>query len=570
MMDIFDPEIKQLARDKGFDNIKVKDITCTTPSKPLFEKIFGLTEEGKAMGYSTCKKTIFAAAKRQMKSAPLPDPIVIKEFVQFGKRVIDKELGYHLRNFGYSYNMWYNHLTKKKQEDMDKVEQWINNEYSELNGRIDYKMLCYEGICKVEIQDEDGKPRMVCSIPPLIKYVMGPVCWHLEDLFARKLKGYCGGKNLTEIQNEINKHIANGFSKIVEGDGSGFDNSQDVTCKELDRYIYRLIEDKVYHVPKPLFRMISQAIYKTMNIVTMDHNTKKKQTLMRYTVLGTVFSGDCDTTLMNTMRMAMYNRFVQYKMGWIYDQDYILFSKGDDYSVMYRTNIVDEQIRLAYEKYFLSKFKPKPGEPEYDNRTYGIGQINKFLEIGDPTTFKFCSLRSWYYDTDKIMLTRNPAKLYNLSLYARKTKMYNLPTLAVYAQQQAQSLNASYKGIDVFDVAAWHWNKLYEVLREKYPVQVARLEKQQMMLDNIRKTLELENEGMRIMYEIKPRSNGVKLKENKTYWESMKEYYTVQTQVFNEEELRKINAQINSEFDPHELDLLMGQNRFYNATKEKH
>jgi hypothetical protein len=91
-----------------------------------------------------------------------------------------------------------------------------------------------------------------------------------------------------------------------------------------------------------------------------------------------------------------------------------------------------------------------------------------------------------------------------------------------------------------------------------------------MLLDSIRKTLELENEGMRIMFDIKTRNNGVKMKENKTYWETMKEYYTVQTQTFNKEELRKINAQINSEFDPHELDLLMGQNRFYNATKEKH
>jgi hypothetical protein len=128
---------------------------------------------------------------------------------------------------------------------------------------------------------------------------------------------------MTDMVNEYRKL---GFTQVYEGDGSAFDNTQDVSLKQLDRNIYQMIESSIYHVPKKEFHKISQALYKTMDIEYIEKG--KKKPLMSYKILGTVFSGDCDTTLMNTTRMAMYNRYVNDKAGLVFGKDYVCFSKA--------------------------------------------------------------------------------------------------------------------------------------------------------------------------------------------------------------------------------------------------
>jgi hypothetical protein len=248
---------------------------------------------------------------------------------------------------------------------------------------------------------------------------------------------------------------------VVEGDGSAFDNTQDVLLKELDRYIYQKVADSVYHTEmasswKKLFLYFSQSYYKTMNIEYIDQDSKKKKTMMTYSILGTVFSGDCDTTLANTIRMALYNRYVMDKAGFNYGQNYVAFSKGDDFTVMFNpTLITDKQVEQAYWKYFLPK--PSGSYKIYDDRIYGIGQICKFLEFGQPNTIKFCSLRAWYINKQctKIRLTRDPKKFLTLARFSRKMKSMTLPQKIIYLQDLANALQASYKGLTYFDTMAY-------------------------------------------------------------------------------------------------------------------
>lgn len=553
------------------NNIKVSDIHCYCENgrcykKTQFEKILGknVPNQDEIMCYAPCRHTIFAAAKRQIKCAPTPDPEVAREFVEFAKNMIEKYVGENLTHFGYSFADWYNHLPLNKQKNMLKIQEIIDK-FRELKiDPEDYHKLLkqhYQGICKIELQDVDGKPRMVCSIPDLVKYVMGPITWQLEEIMADNFPGYCGGKNLTEMADEINNYIDAGFTKVVEGDGSAFDNTQDVQLKEIDRYIYRRVMHSIYHVEKELFLNISQSYYKVMDVQDRDPHTKKLTTLMTYYVLGTVFSGDCDTTLANTLRMALYNHFVNYKMGLELDVDYVLFSKGDDFTIMYKNYVNDIMIQQYYYKYFL----PNSNDPsQIDTRQYGLGQICKFLNIGDVTSFTFCSLRAWIKDDyGHITLTRDPKKLYTLGKYSRKTKHYNIYQRIKYMFTQAAAIKASYSGIHVFDVYSNAFireaHKLYKQLNAKQTVKLNEyLNKAELSDSRFHTNLDDVLYGdihAPLIYNIQHRHKQYNIKG--TYWETMQAIERINTRRYTQQELLHINAQINAEFDPNMLQAVL-------------
>lgn len=596
LIQIVDHELKDLAKNKHpevyeflktdkipkqlkkyldtINDIEVKEITDKQPSKTAFEKILGNKNifEKDVMMYGKNKQTLFAAAKRQLKTAPTPSKECAHDFINFAKNIIDKEIGYELKHFSYDVAQWYNHLSRNKQDKIEPVMQYYNDPQYVLNlTKKEIKDILseeYEAICKAEIQTSDGKPRMVCAIPQNIKYTMGPVTWQLEEICQDHLQGYCGGKNLTEMAAQLNKYIDMGFTKIVEGDGSAFDNSQDISLKEIDRYIYSKIVDKIYHVPKEHFRHISQLHYKTMNVKYQKPN-KKMTTYIRYKILGTVFSGDCDTTLANTVRMALYNRYVNERSGLKYGKDFIVMSKGDDFSVMYQEHIKDEEIRKIYNNYFLNK--PTKEEEVLDKRQFGIGQICKFLEFGKPNSFKFCSLRSWYIDKyNHITLTRDPKKLYHQSLYAIKTKGYNPAQRYSYHIDMARSYLANYPGIRIFEIMAASHIKEATNIRETYNFKhpdrlknVATHISEYLRTKKIMKTnplgyTESMNKLLEQLMDIKGRKKFYNLYMSQ-YWEQVKKYEEIRTEINSKEELNYINSQIEEEFKSEELKSLLTQ-----------
>lgn len=560
------------------NNIKVSDIDCNCINKPAYERIFpNALYDLDSMCYNSCKHTVFAAAKRQIKSAPTPDPDIAKDFVEYAKNIIDKEIGEDLDHFGYSFNQWYNHLPRKKQKLMDKVINAITyndvdlltqkqlNRLAKWNKEMQSLNPIYTGICKIELQNLDGKPRMVCSIPDLVKFTMGAVTWHLEEICSHKLKGYCGGKNLDQMADMINGYISKGFTRVVEGDGSGFDNTQDITLKEIDRYIYQRVSNSVYHTQcankwKELFLRFSQSYYKTMNIEYIDRQTKKKKTLLTYSILGTVFSGDCDTTLANTIRMALYNRYVMDKAGYSYGHDYVAFSKGDDFTTMFNpTHITDTQVEKAYWRYFL----PKPESPNdmYDNRQFGLGQICKFLEFGWPNSIKFCSLRAWYINKEetKIRLTRDPAKFLTLSKYSRKMKSYTPMQKLQYIQDQIIALESSYKGLHYFDTMCKLYRDVYNSIKSNYQIHESDIIRygHKTTHGDDRVTLPLENtESIDC---IKFRNQVILIVDN--YWDSMKAYEKASNRLYSQEQIDIVNDQIDIEFDSQELKTLLAPNK---------
>jgi len=563
VLQVKDPEILRLAGKDlaNFDAIDCKDITCTCADKPRYEQLFAHTEANRdAIVYNNCKRTIFAAAKRQMKSAPVPSRAVVDEFLFFAKLKLLDLVGDDLDNFGYSFNQWFNHLTYAKQQRMAKVQEFLfgssplEKHYDGNPASVD-EYCHYEAICKVEIQGPDGKPRMVCSIPDIIKYVMGPVCWKLEEVFQDKVPCYCGGKNLTQMQDHINEYIDEGFDIVAEGDGSAFDNTQDVLLKGLDRWVYERIADKVHHVPKDLFLHIANQFYKIMDVIaTIDG---KRVTLMTYAVLGTVFSGDCDTTLMNTLRMGMYNWFTNHKAHLTFGKEFVCFSKGDDFTVMYNIRLGEFNVADAYKKYWLSKAKPNgPSWDGCDERIYGLGQILKFIETGAPNSIKFCSLRAWYTDncTQHIYLTRDPSKFTTLSKYSRKLCHMTCSDAAEYCIAQAQALETTYPGVEYFLTFA-------QVYREKARQYVLMSDNENVHRGNgrtirdRRQTLLLEAGNKFDGYSYAPRRTSHKILEN--YWETMQLIERGHSFVLNEQQAALVNLQIAAEFNTQDLNYLV-------------
>lgn len=554
-----------------FDFIQVKDINCTCDNKILYEQIFGDPSDmsSDAMAYKSCKHTIYAAAKRQMKMAPTPEPAIADDFLQYAKNIIEDEIGEYLTHFGYSYQQWYNHLSRVKQNDMDDVAKYFQFGESVFDSKARIRQLrntAYEGICKVEIQATDGKPRMVCSIPLQTKFIMGPVCWALEEICAKHLHGYCGGQNLTQMANKINHYAALGFTQVVEGDGSAFDNTQDITLKRVDHYLYQRVKDKIYHVDKEKFIKTATALYKTMDVVAINHDTKKRQELFSYKILGSVFSGDCDTTLCNTIRMALYNRYVNDRAGLVFGRDYVCFSKGDDFTVMYKPHISKEFIKQAYYRYFVPAIKDvtKP-----DTRVYGLGQVLKMLDFGGLESIKFCSLRAWYKNKEEIILTRDPAKFWTLSKYSRKIKTMNNYQAAVYLLQQAEALYVSYKGLELFECMA----RAYIYAAKQFFKRCTSNQKRQYKrkLEKMRRKIEIkmkkrysqynmeENSNEREWYDIRYREDAWKIQGD--YWEAMQYKERIRTDILTKEEAEYVNRQIAMEFRVEELKSVLGLNK---------
>lgn len=603
-LEIHDKELKTLLVDKETHKINMDDfnaldprkLTCTCKGRCLYEKVFDPgTDDHDSLAYANCKRCMFAAAKRQMKAAPTPDPNMAKDFVRFAYDRIMLDIGDYLSGdlFGYSFAQWFNHLTKPKQLRMAAIHKWLfmatpdytplipeeidldplkitkglKQECYEGWNSIDTRLLIYDAICKIEIQPTDGKPRMVCSIPDLIKYTMGPVTWALEQVCADHLRGYCGGENLDQMTDAINEEIDQGFTQVIQGDGSGFDNTQDVQLKELDRMIYRHLDQYIYHVPIEIWQHVSQQLYKTQT-VQYDLDGKPKR-MLTYSVLGTVFSGDCDTTLMNTIRMAMYNIYTAERVQhYTYGLDYVAKSKGDDFVCKYTPTIPFEDIKQAYDSTFL----PKPSKDTLlDNRQHGLGQIIKFLETGQPNDIRFCSLRAWYIDNQQhIFLTRDPDKFLKLGKYARKIKTLNNHHAAQYCLDQATSLEVYYGELYYFRKYAELWRRKardYETTIAEDYTKISKTKKKKIVkntpyyqhLVDIESARHHISDTENIMYNKYERRHYYEIVG--TYWETMKRIYgKTGYYKLSVEHRQTINYQLAAEFDEYELQALLSPN----------
>jgi len=376
--------------------------------------------------YNNCARTLYAAYRRQLKLVPKTDPIVGDKLRQFMDNYYNKYCDEHIKNFDYSYSQWYNSMVRSKQDSIDQINL------------ADILKVKYGLFCKREKQEMGGKNRAISSICQCTKYVMGPVVWALEEVADVHFPGYCGKMSWEQLETFYEETYAAGFTHVVQGDGSGFDLTQNNSVKYIDRKIYSKIADygKVHHVEGDVFKDVSNRLKRKMEaqLYTKTSGTLKQSTAM---VDGTVFSGSSDTTMMNTLRMSIYIMFTMEQAGLEYGKDYVHKCKGDDF-VIFTKELHD--FDTMFYKYWC---KPIKDANTYDYSPYGIGQILKFLKVSGYDGIDFCSTTVIPYGDGKFKIVRKPERVNPMSHYSRMALSMSSAELKQYYLDLADSMETS-------------------------------------------------------------------------------------------------------------------------------
>lgn len=410
-----------------------RDIPCTCHNKPKLRQVLPIgVNTGEVICYETCARTLFSAFKRQNQRVLLPDTKSVHEFHRFCDMIFDKYLREPLKNFDYSYSEWFNSMPRRKQDAILRSCDVRGHK-----GQVVYGLMN-----KCEKQEAGGKTRAIANIDTTIKYILGPVCWALESLMAKNLPGYCGNKSWDDLEKYMTDAYNEGYQTVLQGDGSAFDTCQHDELKYIDRLIYNFLVDngKIHHVDPELFRKVA-----TSRVRKLDarlYSDKMRLPFATSYMLGTVFSGSSDTTLMNTVRMSLYNMFTMCQAGLKYGQDFKHLAKGDDFMVFVRhPDWNGHSYQQLYDRYWVAKPKSSIAN---NYQPYGIGMILKFLLVGDYSTIDFCSTTAitWFdQGTFHVKLARRPDRMDPLSHWSRAALTMSPGQYKQYLIDQAWAIN---------------------------------------------------------------------------------------------------------------------------------
>lgn len=333
--------------------------------------------------YHACWKNNISALNRNAWAMPKPDDVYLHKFRKWFDNVLLTEIKPMLTDFQVHPNAWFNHLTAAKQAEVKHFYVDTEDQLKQTIGIDDIKeMTTYSNFVKSEKQTGlSAKTRCICSPGGKYKYLAGPVTYELEQYFKKNFKGYNVPLTWGEQEEKLDEFEALGYTQTIQLDGKGFDLTQDWEIKKIvDYQIYELISNNL-HVDKEIFLQTITPEWRTIIPYTIEDG--KRKTYGNIKVRGKTFSGSCDTTLMNTIRMSLYIRFALEHADNI---DYKLWVKGDDTVIFARPSDVD-QILTSISKVFVTEEQWK----QNPNIRHGLGQISKFVKTGSLIDFDFCS-----------------------------------------------------------------------------------------------------------------------------------------------------------------------------------
>lgn len=322
---------------------------------------------------------VYSASKRDCLSVTPLDPQMLTRFTKWYDKIFENEIKPLLENFEYCENAWYNTLNMKQQSRQDKIKMDL----------LDQRYYC--NFCKKEKQEvtdpiKNPKNRCICGPNEEYKYVLGPIVKRLEFIFKRNFPGYTSGKNWEEKEEFYNQMEKEGFTRTIEGDGSGFDRSQYVELKQVEFKIYKYLAEQgyIHHVDPNIF--VKQATMETVKIYVGQRVKEGKDTTYQdlgyYEKTGCTQTGNMDTSFANTLRMLMYIRFTMEEILGFDASEYRTMTSGDDFTVFIQDIYESETIKKGFLQVFSSKNQETP---------HGLGQILKFFKWGGIEDVDFCS-----------------------------------------------------------------------------------------------------------------------------------------------------------------------------------
>ncbi len=362
--------------------------------------------------YDNCKANLYAALRRQWTATPAPCESFLDKLEGFMVDTIMPEIELILRDFHYSYDVWYNHLTKQQQDSMDSLDK----------GALHVR---YVNIfCKSEKQLVEGgempKNRAISAMCEEHKYVMGPVIYALEQYF-KQLKGYGGGKNWQQTAEMVNDWKRAGFTKVVQSDISGMDRSITQRIKEIIGHrIYKLVEPFVTHVPIEIWQIHA---YATRTKITANYYVDKLAFSYGSSDMeGEVFSGSSDTTYLNTTITAIVQRYVYERVLGLQPEEYGITAKGDDSVNAIPPSISNESIRNAFA---MCYYQAKDIKGDYVTYLphHGSGLVLKFLSISEHLDdIDYCSTNCYECEDCGFRFTRKIDRFIYLTPWSETIK----------------------------------------------------------------------------------------------------------------------------------------------------
>lgn len=445
---------------------------CKAEETVAAKMVLPLGDHFSVVVWNNCIKTLYAAMRRQCLAVPLPDKTIAQQFQDYFDRQFADEIKPKLDAFVYNPSTWFNHLTRKQQQELTRGKKVTS--FAELYAlqELTDKPPVYNMFCKREIQIVDEshinyvnsvlpKNRAIAAPQPQDKFVLGPVAWQLESVFCGGVKGWTNAKSWEEQEFLISDYYKRGFHYVAFGDGSSWDRTQSHELKYVDRTIYDYLADngKIHHVDPEIFRTKATARFRTMNGCVFENGSKKL--LWQCKLDATVLSGNADTTLMNTLRMIYVNRFILDQL----DIEYELWCKGDDFVIFLK-----EQIDLLphYLKFWHSK--SAPGEKGYVNAEvrYGLGIVLKYLKVVPIEYFEFCST-NLIQDGDKFKIVRIPTRMDPLSHWSTKALHMSRDEQAYYMLDIAEGIENWGKDMPFFGEYAKMIRELYKPKSPRKP-----------------------------------------------------------------------------------------------------
>lgn len=379
-------KVKDL-KGKPYKYDSITDCNCGTTEvkkKTMQQTDSRIPNDKTPIIYHACWWNNISALIRNAWQMPRATVSELEKFGSWFNRIIQKEIKPMLIDFEYSPISWFNHLNLKKQNEVRQYYMDTDDGPQKYITSADYnEMITYTNFVKSEKQiGLDAKTRCICSPCAAYKYLAGPVTYALEQVFKKNFKGYQVPLTWKEQEAALNDFEDRGLTTTIQLDGKGFDLTQSWDIKNIvDLQIYGLIKDKVTHVDSDLF----------INTITPEWRIVKPsciidgkvKTFGSVKIRGKTFSGSCDTTLMNTIRMSCY---IRYAVENYVDCDYEVWVKGDD-TVIFVNDLNANKILKAIEKVFCTEEQWK----ENYNIEHGLGQIAKFVKVGKIVDFDFCS-----------------------------------------------------------------------------------------------------------------------------------------------------------------------------------
>jgi len=453
-----------IANNVTFSESTIYDDLVVTRNKHNFQKILDLCDkdqDGENVGafqispvfqgefsdfkplmYHSCASTSWMAMLRQIGRVPLPN--IDKDFDNYAQQILKELFKCHMPEFKRMYTKWFNHLTGPQQKNYGQFDTFITKPLPW------HKVLLkniYSLFVKQERQmchSECPKNRCISNPDMVKKFIMGAVCYALEEFFAKYLSGYCGGKNTEEIAAFIEDAMALGFTKTIQGDASAYDSTQHLSSKEsVDFFIYKVVAPYISHVPIDVFLRCATAPTATFKL------ERNKDPFFSFTQKGTVQSGNSDTTLMNTVRMVLYIRYCMYLAGQEINVDYKLLAKGDDFVVLCRHQLKNKHVISAFYTVFSPIFTPNSKTNFY----HGLGMILKFLKIGDINDFDFCSTHCFERRDGTVRIMRQLERFISLSPYSESvTKFQNPLDRGLICYRIAEAALQWAEGLPIYDV----------------------------------------------------------------------------------------------------------------------